>query len=131
MMRESLESLGYRVLLAEDGEEAMEKFSTHRQAISLTVLDILMPRLSGPEVYAKICKLAPGLPVIFTSGYSEQRGLPLSSNSTNAVLLQKPFDSRPWDEGSASSSTSLNQRRSSKTPKSGKLRSQCAAPPMR
>ena len=94
MMREALESLGYRVLLAEDGEEAIEKFSAHRQAISLTVLDILMPRLSGPDVYARICKLAPGLPVIFTSGYSEQRGLPLSSNSTNAVLLQKPFDSK-------------------------------------
>ncbi len=94
MMRETLESLGYRVLLAEDGEQAVEKFNLHRQAISLTVLDVLMPKLDGYAAYSQMSEISPGLPVIFISGYSEQRPLPPSSVSTNACLLQKPFNSK-------------------------------------
>jgi two-component system, cell cycle sensor histidine kinase and response regulator CckA len=61
---------GYRVLEAADGAEAVETFATHRQAISLCVLDVVMPRLNGREVSERVRQLRPGTPVLLVSGYA-------------------------------------------------------------
>jgi two-component system, cell cycle sensor histidine kinase and response regulator CckA len=92
MMREALEALGYKVIAAQDGLEAIDQFQVHRQRISLVVLDMVMPKLSGPAVYARLSETVPRLPVIFCSGYSEQPLPELSAQSAPFALLQKPFD---------------------------------------
>ena len=65
-----LVKFGYRVLLACDGEDAVAKFSAHRDEIDLVLLDMIMPKLSGKAAYDEITRLKPGVRAIFTSGYT-------------------------------------------------------------
>ncbi len=67
----ALEEFGYRVIEAVNGEDAVIKFMEHRDEIELLILDVIMPRKNGREAYSEIAKEAPGVKVIFTSGYTE------------------------------------------------------------
>jgi two-component system cell cycle sensor histidine kinase/response regulator CckA len=89
--REILEKLGYRVILARDGEEAFKEFTAHNTEIALLLLDVVMPRLPGPDVYAKISDSKPGIPVIFTTGYSEEATWMVPTLGCGAIFLQKPY----------------------------------------
>jgi signal transduction histidine kinase len=92
MSHEVLTGLGYSIVLARDGREAVEKFEANPQKFSLLVLDVVMPRLSGLDALERIRGINPKIPVIFTSGYSEESQI-LSSlvSSGVAQLLQKPY----------------------------------------
>jgi len=91
MTDEILRKLGYRVISAKDGEEALQRFREHQNEVSLLLLDVIMPRMSGAQAYEEICASKPGMPVIFISGYSEESALLDSFSSRGAALLQKPF----------------------------------------
>src|SRR5207244_13017003 len=91
--QEILVSLGYKVIEAKDGEEAVRAFEHHVNEIHLVFLDVVMPKLNGPEAYLKMAALKPGMPVIFTTGYaSELNLLPLRTRATS-VVLQKAYGS--------------------------------------
>ena len=66
-----LEEHGYRVIEAEDGEDAVRKFKDNQEQIGLLLLDIIMPRLDGRKAYEEIKKLQPNIKVLFASGYTE------------------------------------------------------------
>lgn len=91
MVDEMLRKLGYLVVLAKDGEEAVEKFRERREEIALALLDVVMPRMGGPEAYETIRAMNPELPVIFSSGYSEKSARLASLVEQGAALLQKPY----------------------------------------
>jgi two-component system NtrC family sensor kinase len=61
---------GYRVILAEDGQDAVEKFQANRDTIQMILMDIIMPRKGGRQAYDEIRQLAPQVKVLFTSGYT-------------------------------------------------------------
>jgi two-component system, cell cycle sensor histidine kinase and response regulator CckA len=91
---ETLTGLGYKVVTAGDGEQALLEFCANAERIDIALLDVVLPKLSGPEVYARISEKKLDLPVIFATGYSpdiallekvQQRGLP---------VLQKPYSPR-------------------------------------
>ena len=86
VMAEILESLGYRVLKAADGLEAMEQFKAHQQEIALALLDVVMPHLGGMELARKIREMEPDLPVIFLTGYDNQSH---QFNSTKTIANRK------------------------------------------
>ncbi len=89
LVRESLESLGYTVLAASDGQEAVDVFRRHAGKIDLLVLDVIMPRLRGPDAYKRIRELNPSVPVLFCTGYN-----PDSTQVealTSHPVLQKPY----------------------------------------
>ena len=65
-----LEEYGYRVLVAKDGEESLRLFEEHGEDIELALLDVVMPKVGGREVYDTIRASEPKLPVLFSSGYS-------------------------------------------------------------
>ena len=65
-----LESFGYGVITAEDGEDAITKFIEHRDKIALVVLDMIMPKKSGKEASEEIKKTSPGIKTLFMSGYT-------------------------------------------------------------
>ncbi|MHB8880319.1 MAG: hybrid sensor histidine kinase/response regulator [Thermodesulfovibrionales bacterium] len=65
-----LESLGYIVITAEDGEDAITKFMENREKISLALIDMIMPRKNGKEVAEEIRKTSPRIKVLFLSGYT-------------------------------------------------------------
>lgn len=79
VQREILEEFGYQVIEAEDGQDAVDKFRTRRGDIDLLLLDLVMPRKTGREVFEEIRAMAPGIRALFTSGYSpdviERKGL--------------------------------------------------------
>ena len=65
-----LEQLGYTVIPAIDGEDAVKKYMENRGTIRLLLFDLLMPKKSGKEAYDEIRRAAPNIPVLFASGYS-------------------------------------------------------------
>lgn len=95
---ESLRKLGARVLRraghtvveASDGQEAEDLFLAEPEAFDAVVLDVVMPKKGGQEVYRTIKEVRPGLPVLFSSGYSITRIEPEMS-SERRHLLQKPY----------------------------------------
>jgi CheY-like chemotaxis protein len=91
MARAALESLGYQILIALDGEEAVEMFSTHRDSIALVLLDVIMPRRSGPEAYEAIRAMKPGIPVVFATGYSNETATLNEMVQRGIAVLRKPY----------------------------------------
>jgi two-component system cell cycle sensor histidine kinase/response regulator CckA len=67
-----LEGYGYTVIAAVDGEDALAKFAEHGENIHLTVLDVIMPKKNGREVFEEIRKIRHDSKVLFTSGYPEE-----------------------------------------------------------
>jgi CheY-like chemotaxis protein len=94
MAEQILGTLGYRLILAHDGEEAARKFRDHADEISLLLMDVVMPKMAGTEAYEKISAMRSGIPVIFTSGYSEQGAYLTSALRAGATVLQKPYGAR-------------------------------------
>ena len=91
MAQSVLRAKGYQVLLAHDGEEAIEVFTAHRDRISLVLLDVIMPRRSGPEVFAAIKALNPGVSVVFATGYSNETATLADLVERGIAVLRKPY----------------------------------------
>jgi hypothetical protein len=88
MARQTLLSLGYRVLAARDGEEALRLCG--EEAPALAILDVIMPKLGGPAAAAKLLERFERLPVLYTSGYSQDSD-GLAASIVSAHYLQKPY----------------------------------------
>lgn len=69
LIKTQLERSGYRVIEAIDGIDAIRKFVDHKDSIELLIIDVIMPKMHGREVYASIKKMRPGIRTIFVSGY--------------------------------------------------------------
>ena len=65
-----LRSQGYEVLEATNGEEACTLAAAHQGAIAAAILDVVMPRMSGPEAARRLQQARPGLPILLCSGYT-------------------------------------------------------------
>ena len=94
LARETLANLGYHVLLACDGEQAVREFEAHALEVELLLLDVVLPKMSGPEVYAHISRSVPRIPVIFATGYSADLALPDQLRRDGLSVLQKPYSPR-------------------------------------
>jgi two-component system, cell cycle sensor histidine kinase and response regulator CckA len=91
MARSVLQAKGYRVVVAHDGEEAVQVFAAHRNEISLVLLDVIMPRRSGPEVYSAIKALKPNVAVVFATGYSNETATLADLVQRGITVLRKPY----------------------------------------
>jgi CheY-like chemotaxis protein len=87
-----LKRAGYEVLIACDGEEAVQVFAEHEDAISLLLLDVVMPNLGGLEAWELIRRRNAGVPVIFASGYSESALNADLGSAEGVTVIQKPFE---------------------------------------
>ncbi len=86
-----LRSLGFTVIVAADGEEALAKFQETPEDFRLVLLDLTMPRLDGVETFRTLHLLRPNLPVILMSGFSEQEASARFAGKGLAGFLSKPF----------------------------------------
>jgi CheY-like chemotaxis protein len=93
LARHSLEKYGYRVLVAEDGPQALDLFSRHTESISLVVLDMAMPGMGGDEVLREMRSIRPDAKVLASSGYSEADALERFGEGV-AHFLQKPYTAK-------------------------------------
>ncbi|MDP2876152.1 MAG: CHASE domain-containing protein [Holophaga sp.] len=89
--RAMAERLGFVVLEAADGEEALNHFRAQGDRLSVVMLDLTMPRLGGIEVYSEIRRINPTIPIILCSGYSREAIPPMESPDEPRAFLQKPF----------------------------------------
>jgi two-component system, cell cycle sensor histidine kinase and response regulator CckA len=88
---EMLDDLGYHVLTAANGREAVSLFEFNVDRVNLVLLDVMMPEMDGPEAYEHIRALRPDVPVIFTSGYTPDAVPFIAAVGKGSVVLQKPY----------------------------------------
>ncbi|HWA58198.1 MAG TPA: ATP-binding protein [Gemmatimonadales bacterium] len=86
-----LQSLGYRVLVAADGQEALELYRTHGTAVSLVVTDVMMPRLGGWDLLRQIRRHDPEIPFLVVSGYAGGAGAAAELADPRVTFLEKPW----------------------------------------
>ena len=86
-----LASLGHRVLAAEDGDEALALYHSHRQDIDLVICDQWMPRLNGWQVLAALRAINPSVPVIMISGAATGPTERPEETEQPHASLQKPY----------------------------------------
>ena len=86
-----LSRLGFRVLTATDGFEAVEVFRAEKEKIDCVLLDLTMPRMNGEEAFRELRRLKPDVRVILSSGYNEQEVIQRFSGKGLAGFIQKPY----------------------------------------
>ena len=84
-MERALTEAGYRVMLANDGEQALELIRTTRRKIALVVTDLVMPGMGGHAFALEVGKLPSPPPVLYISAYEKPQG------DMAKRFLQKPF----------------------------------------
>ncbi len=89
--RQALQRLGFEVETAVDGLEAVDRFSRRPEAYSLALVDLTMPRMNGRECFHVLRVLRPDLPVLLSSGYSEQESVKDFLGEGLAGFIQKPY----------------------------------------
>jgi signal transduction histidine kinase len=93
-----LRELGYQVLSAGNGKEAVSLFEFHAKQVDLAILDVMMPVMDGPHAYERISATNPDLPVIFTSGYTPEAVPFMADVGRGALVLQKPYTLKSLSE---------------------------------
>ena len=88
-----LESAGYRVLLAENGQSALALFAEHGEEIDLLITDMVMPGgINGRQLAERLQTQKPGLRTVFTRGYSADLMGDSAPLASEIDFLQKPYD---------------------------------------
>jgi len=87
-----LERLGYRVLMARSGKEAIEIYRANKSKINMVILDMIMPDMGGGETYDRLKKINPEIQVLLSSGYSINGQASEIMNRGCNGFIQKPFN---------------------------------------
>jgi len=89
--KELLEGMGYRVLIAKDGKEAIEVYEKDRDEIDIVVLDMVMPNMGGGQAYDRMKEINPDIKVLLSSGFSiDGEASEILERGCNG-FIQKPF----------------------------------------
>jgi CheY-like chemotaxis protein len=89
--REMLLALGYKVLLAKNGKEAITVYSENRKKIDLVILDMILPEMDGSEIYDRLKEINPDVKVLLSSGYSINGKATEILNKGCNGFIQKPY----------------------------------------
>lgn len=89
-----LKKLGYKVIEACDGKEALQKAETFKGTIDLLLTDVIMPQVNGRTLAAQLLKKRPEIKVIFVSGYADLLTVKDLEVCEYVYFIQKPFDPR-------------------------------------
>ncbi|MCG6536528.1 MAG: response regulator, partial [Syntrophales bacterium LBB04] len=87
-----LKVMGYRVLKASEGEEAVETYRNHQEEVDLIILDLIMPKMEGGEVFKRLRKISPEVKILLSSGYSLDAKVSQIIKQGACGFIQKPFD---------------------------------------
>ncbi len=91
LVKTTLEELGYTVLAESGGAEAVAALERERGAVSLALLDVVMPRMGGREAYQAMLRISPGLKGVLMSGYADGAAHESPDFLPPVPLLAKPF----------------------------------------
>jgi CheY-like chemotaxis protein len=87
----TLEQYGYTVLPADSGTQALEFLGPLAGLVDLVVTDLIMPRMSGPDLVAQLKHMHPESKVLYISGYTEDATIQHGVLDQGVEFLQKPF----------------------------------------
>ncbi len=87
----ALEDAGYTVIMATNGQEALDVYQTRRGEISLVILDLIMPEMSGKDCLMELVKIDPTVKVLIASGFSPSDELHKEINPLVKGFVHKPF----------------------------------------
>jgi two-component system cell cycle sensor histidine kinase/response regulator CckA len=90
-IEQTLLSAGYRVLLADNGWQAIEVYDATGGAVDLLLTDVIMPDLTGPVLAERLRTRQPGLQVLFVSGFHDADLVQRFVTQKGFTLLPKPF----------------------------------------
>lgn len=88
---EVLETLGYSVLEAKDGRQAVDKYKKNKEEISLVMLDLVMPNMGGKEAFERIRAINPDVKVLLATGFSMDSQIQELLNRGANGFIQKPY----------------------------------------
>lgn len=91
VVTEIVEQLGFSVLTAADGREALDLYRERGAEIAVVLLDMTMPHMDGDETFRELRRLNPGVPVILSSGYAEQDVVSRFAGKGLSGFIQKPY----------------------------------------
>jgi CheY-like chemotaxis protein len=91
--RSMLERNGYTVVVAEDGQRAVELFQVLSDKVAVVLLDMTMPVMSGEESFRRLKEINPDVKVILSSGYNESEAIRRFTGKGLAGFIQKPYSS--------------------------------------
>jgi signal transduction histidine kinase/CheY-like chemotaxis protein len=91
LTRKLLEENGYTVVEADDGKSALEWLEAHPEPIDLLLTDVVMRRMSGPELVERLAASRPNLKVVYMSGYTGELMANRDVLKAGVTLLEKPF----------------------------------------
>jgi CheY-like chemotaxis protein len=94
VLRKALERVGFRVLEAGDGEEALRAVDTEAGAVDLVLADVVMPRMGGRELVWRLSERSPQPQVVLLSGVLQGREPMAHLDAEPAAFIEKPFDLR-------------------------------------
>lgn len=92
MLKTILTDLGYDVLTASDGVEAIELYRQNQDRVRLMMLDMVMPKKGGREVYETLAEEARGVKFLMTSGYTSDDSIRNFTQQHGVPLIPKPYD---------------------------------------
>ncbi len=101
MTRELLENSGYTVLSAFQPEEALSVAHEHRGKIDLLLSDVVMPEMSGPELYCLLTEFLSDLPALYMSGYTGNQDVTMGGLGEKDICITKPFTAEALIDGVA------------------------------
>ena len=87
----TLEAIGYQVIVAHDGAEAIEIYRREGTRIDLVILDVVMPGITGPDTFYTLRSICPTVKVLFSSGYSFDADGQRLVNESKFGFIQKPY----------------------------------------
>ncbi len=91
LAKDVLKSLGYRIIVASSGKEAIRLYEKRSADVALVILDMIMPQMIGEEIYAELKKIRPDLKIILSSGYSRDGATTRLLKEGAAAFVQKPY----------------------------------------
>jgi CheY-like chemotaxis protein len=89
-----LETFGYAVIDASDGDDAVARFLQNRDRIHLVMLDVIMPKMGGREAGERIRKARPDVRILYISGYTADRIDPGALREEGVHFIHKPVAPR-------------------------------------
>lgn len=90
LLREGLQGAGYRVLIGENGVNALHVADQCSAPIDILLTDVIMPQMNGPDLALCLREIHRSLKVLYMSGYTDDK-LQIIASDRDVALLQKPF----------------------------------------
>ncbi len=91
-VRGILEERGYALLVADGGEDALQMVASRSERIHLLLTDVVMPRMNGPDLAARLARFYPEMKVLYMSGYADKAVACHGVLGSGMHFLQKPFN---------------------------------------